>query len=51
MITINTDVEEFIAILQVNIDGFFKRGTHLKGKYLLCRGYVCTGMSMPNARN
>ena len=51
MITVNTDVSEFVAIFQANIGSSFKKGTYLKGKFLLCGGYVCTGMWIPNTRN
>lgn len=49
-ITINPDIGEFNAILLVNVGSSFKRGTCFRGKYFFRRGYVYTGMSMPNAR-
>lgn len=49
-ITIDPDMGEFDATLRVNVGSSFKRGTCFIGKYLFRRGYVYTGMSMPNAR-
>ena len=49
-ITINPDTGEFNATLLVNAGSSFKRGTCFRGKYLFCRCYVFTGMSMPNTR-
>jgi 4'-phosphopantetheinyl transferase EntD len=51
MITANLDIGEFEATFLVNVGSSFKRGTRLKGKYLFCRGYVSTGMSIPTVRN
>lgn len=51
MITANPDIGEFEATFLVNVGSSFKRGTRLKGKYLFCRGYVSTGMSIPTERN
>jgi 4'-phosphopantetheinyl transferase EntD len=49
-IAINPDMGEFYATLLVKVGSIFKRGTCFSGKYLFSRGYVYTGMSMPNSR-
>lgn len=51
MITVNSDIGEFEATFLVNVGGFFKRGTSVKGKYFFRHGYVFTGMSIPSVRS
>jgi 4'-phosphopantetheinyl transferase EntD len=51
VITINSDVGEFYAMVPVKVVRSFQRGTYFAGKYLFRRGYVLTGMSVPNMRS
>ena len=45
-IIINHDIGEFDAILRINIDNLFKKGTCFRGRFLFYRDYVFTGMSI-----
>jgi 4'-phosphopantetheinyl transferase EntD len=51
MITINSDIGEFIATFLVSVGDFFRRGTSVRGRYFFAQGYVFTGMSIPSAKS